>query len=475
MGGALGWFVVALAGVAAAPPADRAKVQITYTVRMVEAQGVEWREEVFSRLKPVTHQGAATVWTVPRDAAGQLLESFSKCADAKILQAPKVTATSGDAAAIQCRRNRPVVTQVAWNGRDHSGETAAENVRIGWHTTMVGRKLDQGILVQMVFEDTVVRAVHHVKVNRRGEHQRTSATMGEKTACAGSDSDTGLMAIAHAILGAGETCPGAQGSCPAGRNAGEDDSVQKVVLDVPEIDTQEILGEWLIPRGEALLVSFGAHTVAGKDGMAVVKERLAIVEADEANTAIAMIGPKVMNPSPVRVFTPNASESVVPPVVIGSPIQGNVSIVPFLPPPAVVPIAPAPAVRKAAPPAPSRSLPRGIHADGTPAELPPLPPDETDSDSSSSESSEPRPSPQTKKIPPPKPAAKPATDSGMNKVEFTLPKAAAMLVPSLFMPSPSVGFQFLMPIKPLSFKLPFGQKLEIEIIGRVVPESSSKQ
>ena len=84
------------------------------------------------------------------------------------------------------------------------------------------------------------------------------------------------------------------------------------------------------------------------------------------------------------------------------------------------------------------------------------------------------PSPQTKKIPQPKPAAKPATDSGMNKVDFTLPKAAAMFVPSFFMPSQSAGFQFLMPIKPLSLKLPFGQKLEIEIIGRVVPEASKQ-
>ena len=38
------------------------------------------------------------------------------------------------------------------------------------------------------------------------------------------------------------------------------------------------------------------------------------------------------------------------------------------------------------------------------------------------------------------------------------------------MPTPSVGFQFLLPIKPLSFKLPFGQRLEIEIYGRVVSD-----
>ena len=122
MGCALGWVVVALAGVAGAPPAERAKAQITYTVRMVEAQGVDWREGVFDRLKPVTRQGAATVWTVPRDAAKQLLEEFSKSPDAKILQAPKVTSSSGVPATIQCRRNRPVVTQAAWNGQDPATE-----------------------------------------------------------------------------------------------------------------------------------------------------------------------------------------------------------------------------------------------------------------------------------------------------------------------------------------------------------------
>ena len=55
----------------------------------------------------------------------------------------------------------------------------------------------------------------------------------------------------------------------------------------PRSIPRKLLGEWLVPRGEVLLVSFGAHTVADKDGMAVVKERLAIIEADEA-TGVAL-------------------------------------------------------------------------------------------------------------------------------------------------------------------------------------------
>ena len=309
MGGALGWFVVALAGVVGAPPAERAKSQITYTVRMVDAQGVDWREGVFDRLKPVTRQGAATVWTAPREAVRTLVDNSLKSPDAAMLQASKVTALSGVPATIQCRRNRPVVTQAAWNGQDPAAEPAPENVRVGWHTTMIGRKLDQGILVQVVFEDTVIRAVHHATVTRPAEHRCASAVVGQTQGCSGSEKATGLMAIAHSIMGSEECCTESRASCTAGRSAGKDDGLQKVVLDIPEIDTQEILGEWLVPRGEALLVSFGAHTVADKDGMAVVKERLAIIEADEASKTIALVAPKAMSPGPVRGFIPHTSDA----------------------------------------------------------------------------------------------------------------------------------------------------------------------
>jgi len=45
------------------------------------------------------------------------------------------------------------------------------------------------------------------------------------------------------------------------------------------------------------------------------------------------------------------------------------------------------------------------------------------------------------------------------------------------MPSSPAGLQFLLPIKPFSIKLPFKQRLEIEVFGRLVPdtEPASKQ
>jgi hypothetical protein len=224
------------------------------------------------------------------------------------------------------------------------------------------------------------------------------------------------------------------------------DEMETIALDVPEIGGQEVAGEWLIPRDELLIVSFGAYTVADDEGKAVVKERLAIIGADEVSGATA---------SPLR-----ANRAVLPP-------PGAYLAVP-------VPGAPAAPVAKVAvpmpvPAVPSRTMPQGVHADGTPAELPPLPPDEPDA--ANSDSSEPRASPQTKKAP----QTKPSTDPDATKASLPpAPAAVGLPIPAIFAPNPSVGLQFLVPIRPLSFKLPFNQRLEIEIFGRVVAEPGSR-
>ena len=506
MGIALGWVAFALAGVGAAPHAERNQAQLTYTVRMVEVDGVGWREAVYTRLKPVTRQGSATVWTVPRDTTMQLVASLAKNPATKILQAPKVTSFSGVPATVQHRQTRPLVTQVAWNGAEPAHNDAAEKLRVGWHTTMIGRKLDQGILVQVVIEDTVIRAVHRVSVNRTAEPKCATARNlpipvppvavepglyppacpldlafpididsrpesetakkildllegSERLRMAGAEwerfwltqmpahmtayrTNGGIGPADDAKTANEERCTKPGACCDAAENGNEDGEGNKVFVEVPEIDTQEVVGEWLIARGEVLLVSFGAHTVADNDGKAVVKERLAIIDADLApgGAGVAAV------PGPLPFI-----HARVPFLAEPKPIVPQVGLTPMMP---------------------SRSIPQGIHADGTPADLPPLPADEIESDLPSSESSEPMASPQTKKIPQPAtaPKPKPATDSGTNKAEFTIQKAVTTFLPSLFMPSSNAGFQFLMPVKPLSLKLPFGQRLEVEVMGRVVAD-----
>ncbi len=214
-------------------------------------------------------------------------------------------------------------------------------------------------------------------------------------------------------------------------------------VQVPEIGRAEISGEWLIPRDEVLLIGFGPHTVADKDGKAVVRERLALITAEEITLPKASADSE---PLGLPLSIPKVARSAA-----GSPLP--------LPTPAL----------------PSRSLPQGVNADGTPADLPPLPDDEK-ADQGASDSSEPRPSPQTRKpaksaAPDAKPAAKPSasSDGKTSKAAFTLPMGLfkQVVLPQLAIPN----LQFVMPLRPFAMKLPFNQKLELELIGRVVADS----
>ena len=157
MGMSLGWIAVALAGLAAEPKAGSENVPIQYTVRFVETEGMGWREAVFSRLTPVTRQGAATVWTAPEHVKERILQqALGQNPTARIMQTPMIKAWNGAPVHFSIRSDRRLVTRVSWDGNDRPTEGKPESVRTGPVGTMTGRKMDQGVLVQLVLEDTEV-------------------------------------------------------------------------------------------------------------------------------------------------------------------------------------------------------------------------------------------------------------------------------------------------------------------------------
>ncbi len=302
MGITLGWIALLLVGAPGAPPAEHNAAPICYTVKMVEAEGVGWRASAMSHLRPVARQGAATVWTLPKGATKSLIHEISKKPSGVVVQSPRLVALSGMPAAIQIRQNRKFVTQVAWDGDEAAPKGSPEEVRVGWHSTIVGRKLDQGILVKIVFEDTEIRGVYNVPIARLSEASRSKS---ESTTPERSDAD---VKAAGMHFGACDASPFNQVDSSATDETaltrcdetGRFSNLAQVMarkgerenqfLEVPEIANQEVLGEWLIPNGECLLVSFGPHTVADKSGKAVVRERLAFVEADEQTNVMASSG-----------------------------------------------------------------------------------------------------------------------------------------------------------------------------------------
>ena len=116
MGFALGWIAFALAGVGAAPHSERDVAPIAYTVRVVEAEGVGWREAVFTRLKPVTRQGAATVWTLPMTRRIVFWRRYSRTPLPGSFKPRASLSFPGVPATVSSRHNQQMVTQAAWNG-----------------------------------------------------------------------------------------------------------------------------------------------------------------------------------------------------------------------------------------------------------------------------------------------------------------------------------------------------------------------
>ena len=570
MGVALGWMALALAAVSGTPDGGRGGVPIRYTVRYMEAEGVEWREAVFTRLTPVTRQGSATVWTAPDDVAKRLVQQREEGRVHRHLRMPRtVIARSGSAAHTVTGSSRQLVTQAAWNGDDHSVEAKSERVRTGSAATMIGRKLDQGILVQMVLKDTQILAVHRVPLatakvasaNGAADHSLCSCAQnvaigegfppgrymqddlkyftyhtenpwsdipamvesdpakrpttanvnqkrmplmtarredkqaqrrlqnamaeemkkrkrGMKTEPAPQATGEVVAASASATV---SDCCSATASCDS---CCQGDEASKVALEVPEIGSQEIAGEWLIPNDGILLVSFGPHTVADKDGKAVVRERLAIVEAVESAETPAM-------PSYLPHYT------IVPPLVVPNPQprRGRSGVSAYR----------SSRCRSRPRRYPRRSPPRGSRPptcprrpcrrcraarsrrDTTPTARPPTCPRS-------------RPRRTMTRIrpirPSPGPAPRPRSPAGPSRCRRRSPgRPSRRPIPPrgrrstrsrasrpsrpCSSPAPAVGLQFLVPIKPVSFKLPFNRRLELEIFGRVVrtpePVSSSAE
>ncbi|MGO9598403.1 MAG: hypothetical protein ACLP7Q_10485 [Isosphaeraceae bacterium] len=456
---ALQWLAVVLAGLAgaAAPPAEGP--QINYEFRIVEVHGLQWREAASHGLKPVTSRGGVNVWTAPRDF-------FKSLPQETLIETAKPTLRSVAQAAahMTMRKNRPFVTQVAWRGEGEGPRETTEIVREGVAATVSGRPIDQGILAQLVIEDTDIRAVHTLCLSdpvlpqgpdrgRDGDAKKAAwHPRSDQNCCLDDD------AIAVECHGAGASACTAQQKksappCSPQVTAWAATS-RTAQIQVPEIGRAEIAGEWLIPRDEILVIGFGPHTIADKEGKAIVRERLALVSAEVVAAAFTSQGDQ--DPAP-------AFPGLLPRIarVPGWPALSPAPTIPGLP----------------TPPLPSRSLPQGYNSDGSPTDLPPLPDDEK-AEPSASDSAEPRPSPQTKKIPSgpstePSPSATPAApaDSRASKAGFVLPRG--LLKQPALPPALLPGLQFMMPLKPLAMKLPFSQKLELELIGRVMPDADT--
>ena len=194
---------------------------------------------------------------------------------------------------------------------------------------------------------------------------------------------------------------------------------------MPEVVRGSVEGEWLIPNDEVLILSLGTFTTADGSGKAVVRERLAILEAN--------------TPSGTDTNGPIRTSATM--TMAGSATR----------PPSTLPTLPMPT-----PLAPSRSLPQGTDADGTPVALPPLPA-EPPVPSTMPGSSEPAASPQARPQ-----AQEPSRDDEASRT--------ALEVQVGLKESSALHWASWSPFKPLSFRIPLSGEAVIEVEAKFVPK-----
>src|SRR3954454_21901392 len=105
MSAALSLLAVALLG--ADPTAGTAHPPIQYHVKLLEMDGLGWRESLYTRLRPVTRQGACNVWTADRDLTRPLTDRASR-----VVMSPHVMAQSDAVAHFARRSSRRVASQL---------------------------------------------------------------------------------------------------------------------------------------------------------------------------------------------------------------------------------------------------------------------------------------------------------------------------------------------------------------------------
>lgn len=313
-----GLLGVALALVAAEGPTSVNDEVTNYQVRILTLDGLDWRTSSYARLQPVARQGTSNVWTADKALAASLAERARAASPYhRITAVGEAELTKADSihyiASMDRVADGPIDQSSAIAFMPHPEKLEERfSIRVG------GRKLDQGILARIALEDTHVDVIHEVKQSEVLKAPATQAKGPRTPAEVGHD-------ILQVVL-----------------TPGVADPRQRIAtsIQIPEVTRARVEGEWLIPNDGVLLVSLGVKTAADDQGKAVVRERVAVIEA----TA----GPNFPAAGTTTVLTaPSPSMPAMPTSIDVARLA-----------PATVP---------------ARSLPQPVAPDGTPVELPPLP------------------------------------------------------------------------------------------------------
>jgi len=230
-------MVVSRAGV----PATKGGPTVAFEIRDIRVSSPEWRGKLFVRMQPVTRQEGSAVWSLDPAGFKELVELCQADPRSNIVQAPMMTARVGDPARMTSEETHQYVAavkRVADGPPNRSTRLAFEpqldKVHSGVRVNILSSQLKgQNLFARVVIDENRLVAMHTVKYTE---------TVQPKP---GADPEVTKASFLERL----------------NPNHGPHAAAINATIQVPEVDSRRVEGEWLIPSAGALLISLGPRAL----------------------------------------------------------------------------------------------------------------------------------------------------------------------------------------------------------------------
>ena len=297
--------LISLTLLGGAPTPGEPEGQVRVNVRVLEMKGISWRGDAYHQLTPQERQGAASVWT--SDNAG--LKILREKAD-QVVQFPLAVTAEGASSQV---KNEIQHSYVAHLKRVADGPLG-ENTSVAYEPVI-------GTVPDGVTAEFSCRAVE-------------GGTMVKATV-----DDIHLLGFDTFTFKDTVTDPKTR----------QKTAVGNLQIQLPNLTTSHVAGEWLVPRGGAIVVGFGAKSA--DKSRAGARERVVVIEPEISWTrnvirdSMVIAGVHI----PMHGFEPRPGDRVAPArdtsrqsvapkaIAIARPVPISPTVLPLLASPTLAP------------------------------------------------------------------------------------------------------------------------------------------
>jgi hypothetical protein len=246
----------AVAGVSSQPPAP--EPHIAFEIHDVTATSPDWRGKMLPKLQPVAREEGVAVWALDADGVRELIATCQDNPQARVLQAPRMIARLGDPVRMSNEEESHYVAHLKRisDGPPNEGTHIAfqpevDKVHDGIRVELSETRLKGSVLFAKM-------AIQHNKV--LGFH---TTNYKESIVDTTADPEVVKTSLLSKLRSEGDGKVSIAGT-----------------IQVPEISTRRIEGDWMIPSQGGLLVSMGPQAIGAKAGVRKhYEERLIVVTA----------------------------------------------------------------------------------------------------------------------------------------------------------------------------------------------------